>query len=124
MRDNTSAVTHSIFENSSSSFFGLTDKERFAGMGGTEGTENHKEGSEKSNVLLQFSEGEVQVKRLRLDPQEAREKTDLCFSVRKNKLLSTRSKFNQPSAEQTTKKSGKKLIFCKNSVVFISQTYG
>ncbi|XP_042681729.1 ankyrin repeat domain-containing protein 31 [Centrocercus urophasianus] len=81
------------------------DKGRFAGMGGTEGTENHKEGSEKSNVLLQFSEGEVQVKRLRLDPQEARQKTDLCISVRKNKLLSTHSKFNQPSAEQTTKKS-------------------
>lgn len=120
----TSAVTHSIFENSSSSFFELTDKGRFAGVGGTEGTEKNKEGSGKSNVLLQFSEVEVQTKRLRLDPQETRQKTDLCSSVRQNKLSSTRSKFNQASAQQTSKKSGKKLtIFCKNSVVFISQTY-
>lgn len=101
MRDNTSAVTHSIFENSSSSFFGLTDKGRFAGMGGTEGTENHKEGSEKSNVLLQFSEGEVQVKRLRLDPQEAREKTDLCFSVRKNSFyLLVQNSINHQQSKQ------------------------
>ncbi|XP_031413123.1 BCL-6 corepressor [Meleagris gallopavo] len=82
-----------------------SDKGRFAGMGGTEGTEKNKEGSEKSNLLLQFSEGEVQVKRLRLDPQETRQKTDLCCSVRIKKLSSTHSKFNQGSAEQTIKKS-------------------
>uniref|UniRef100_A0A669QGM9 Uncharacterized protein n=1 Tax=Phasianus colchicus TaxID=9054 RepID=A0A669QGM9_PHACC len=82
-----------------------SDKGRFSGMDGTEGTEKNKERSEKSNVLLQFSEVEVQAKKLRLDPQETRQKTDLCFSVRKNELSSTHSKFNQASAEQTTKKS-------------------
>ncbi|XP_040512013.1 ankyrin repeat domain-containing protein 31 isoform X5 [Gallus gallus] len=82
-----------------------SDKGRFAGVGGTEGTEKNKEGSGKSNVLLQFSEVEVQTKRLRLDPQETRQKTDLCSSVSQNKLSSTRSKFNQASAQQTSKKS-------------------
>ncbi|XP_015704291.1 ankyrin repeat domain-containing protein 31 isoform X3 [Coturnix japonica] len=83
-----------------------SDKGRFAGMGGTEGTEKNKEGGGKNIVLMQFSEVAVQTKRLRLDPQETRQKTDLCSGVRKNKLSSTRSKFNQASAQQTSKKPG------------------
>ncbi|XP_021235814.1 putative ankyrin repeat domain-containing protein 31 [Numida meleagris] len=82
-----------------------SDKGRFAGMDGTEGTEKNKERSAKSNMLLQFTEVEVQTKRIRLDPQETRQKTDLCSSIRKNKLSSTCSKFNQASAQQTSKKS-------------------
>lgn len=93
----------------------------FAGVSGTEVTEkNGEEGNAKTNVLSQFTETEeVQTKRVRLDPQETSQKAASYSSSSTNKLSCNQSQFSQASEQQTSMKSGEKLIiFYKNSGVF------
>lgn len=97
----------------------------FAGVSGTEVTEkNGEEGNAKTNVLSQFTETEeVQTKRVRLDPQETSQKAASYSSSSTNMLSCNQSQFSQASEQQTSMKSGEKLIiFYKNSGVFF-QTY-
>ncbi|XP_009463757.1 PREDICTED: putative ankyrin repeat domain-containing protein 31, partial [Nipponia nippon] len=78
----------------------------FAEVSGTEGTEKNGEGNAKTNVLSQFTETEeVQAKRVRLDPQETRQKSASYSSSSKNKLSSNQLQFSQGSEQQTSKKS-------------------
>ncbi|XP_068783564.1 ankyrin repeat domain-containing protein 31-like [Struthio camelus] len=83
------------------------DEGVFAEISGTEGTEkNEEERNAKSDVLSQFTETEaVQTKRVKLDPQETRQKTDLCSRSSKSKLSLNQSQFSQRSKGQTSKKS-------------------
>ncbi|XP_067171573.1 ankyrin repeat domain-containing protein 31 [Apteryx mantelli] len=91
----------------------------FAEITQTEGTEKNKEErNAKSNVLSQFTETEaIQTKRVKLDPQETSQKTDLCSSSSKSKLSLNQSQFSQGSKQQTSKKSGERLSSRKDAVV-------
>ncbi|XP_010581173.1 PREDICTED: putative ankyrin repeat domain-containing protein 31 [Haliaeetus leucocephalus] len=85
------------------------DEGVFAGVSGTEVTEKNGEGGNaKTNVLSQFTETEVQTKRVRLDPQETSQKAASYSSSSTNKLSCNQSQFNQASEQQTSMKSGEK----------------
>jgi len=87
----------------------------FAGVSGTESTEKEEEGNAKTNMLSQFAETEVvQSKRVRLDPQETSQKAASYSSSSKTKLSSEQTQISQASEQKTSKKSGEKLMFCKN----------
>lgn len=93
----------------------------FVGVSGTEGAEKKEEGNAKTNVLSQFTETEVQTKRVRLDPQETSLKAALYASSSKNKLSSNQSQLSQASERQTSKKSGENLIYFIKTVEFFSR---
>nr|XP_021147906.1 putative ankyrin repeat domain-containing protein 31 isoform X6 [Columba livia] len=77
-----------------------------AGVSGTDGTEETREGNAKTNVLAEFTETEVaQTKRVRLCSQETSQKAASFSSSSKNKLSSNQSQFGQASEQQTSKKS-------------------
>lgn len=86
-----------------------------AGVSGTDGTEETREGNAKTSMLAEFTETEVvQTKRVRLRSQETSQKAASFSSSSENKLSSNQSQFSQASEQQTSKKSGEKLIFYKN----------
>ncbi|XP_064903406.1 ankyrin repeat domain-containing protein 31 isoform X2 [Columba livia] len=77
-----------------------------AGVSGTDGTEETREGNAKTSVLAEFTETEVaQTKRVRLCSQETSQKAASFSSSSKNKLSSNQSQFGQASEQQTSKKS-------------------
>ncbi|XP_064357040.1 ankyrin repeat domain-containing protein 31-like [Dromaius novaehollandiae] len=96
-----------IMQNTEQETSQKTDEGVFAEITGTEVTEkNEEERNAKGDVLSQFTETEaIQTKRVKLDPQETSQKTDLCSSSGKSKLSLNQSHFSQGSKQQTSKKS-------------------
>ncbi|XP_068279471.1 ankyrin repeat domain-containing protein 31 [Nyctibius grandis] len=108
-----------IVENMQEETSQKTDEGVFAGVSGAEGTEkNEEEGNVKTNMLSQLTETEVvQTKRVKLDPQEIRQKAASYSSSSKNKLSSNQSQFSQASEQQTSKKSESSLSTRKEAVI-------
>lgn len=96
----------------------------FAQVSGTKGSEkNGDKVNAKISMLSEFTETGTQNKRIRLDPQETNKKAASYSSSSKTNLSSKLSRLSQASEQQTSKKSGEKLIILyKNSGGFF-QTY-
>ncbi|XP_069737250.1 ankyrin repeat domain-containing protein 31 [Phaenicophaeus curvirostris] len=109
--DSRSPHSFQIVENIRKETLQRTDDGVFAGISGTEGTEiNGEEGNAETNTLSQFTETEVQTKRVRL-LLKASQKAASYRSSSKGNLLSNQSQCSQASKWQMSKKS-ETVILC------------
>ncbi|XP_063175652.1 ankyrin repeat domain-containing protein 31 [Chroicocephalus ridibundus] len=118
-----SPYSFQIVENTQKETSQKTDEGVFAAVTGTEGTEKNGEGGNaETNMLSQFTETEVQTKRVRLHPQETSQKAASYSNSSKNKLSSNQLQFSQ-AAEQQTSKKGEPSVSTRKEAVILHNTY-
>ncbi|XP_054033753.1 ankyrin repeat domain-containing protein 31 [Dryobates pubescens] len=103
--DSNSPFSFQIVENVQKQNSQKTDEGVFAGVSGMECTEKNGVRNAETNVFSQFTETEVQTKKAGLDLQKTSQQAASYSSGSENKLSCDQTQFNQPSEQQTSKKS-------------------